>query len=459
MPWNDLLSNQMVSFTDAQGGGFTLKAGQSNVNSLQCMTKAEALAKYNLVTANMDAYTNTQLVPKIAWVPSNCILSIGSGFNSIVEVIYPLSANGRVLVGGQFINYKGNTPPAKMVCLTQCGDVDTTFNTGGIGFSSSSFSIFAIRELSDGKILVGGQFTQYNGVTANYLLRLNSNGTLDTTFNVGGVGPDFWIMDISIQSDNKIIITGRLFNYNNLTANCIVRLNADGTRDTSFVIGSGFNGAVDGSTIQSDGKIVAVGRFTSYNGTACNNIVRLLPNGSIDPTFIIGVGFGGGPSVAPNSGPRSVKQQSDGKLIIAGAFSTYKTISSKNIIRLNSDGSIDNSFIVGVGFDNLDPNINQVNDTLIDVNGSIVVVGKFTSYNGTARNNIVRLLNNGSIDNSFIVGSGLMGTNMNIVQGSAVTQDSVGNVWVGGFFTTYNNVPFGNIVRLDGNGTPNIVTT
>ena len=75
MPWIDLLSNQMVSFTDAQGGGFTLKAGQSNENSLRCVTKAEALAKYNLVTANMDAYANTQLVPKSVWVAAclNCV--------------------------------------------------------------------------------------------------------------------------------------------------------------------------------------------------------------------------------------------------------------------------------------------------------------------------------------------------------------------------------------------------
>jgi hypothetical protein len=69
MPWIDLLSNQMVSFTDAQTGGFTLKAGQSNENSLRCMTKAEALAKYNLVAASMSAYADNQLVPKITWVP------------------------------------------------------------------------------------------------------------------------------------------------------------------------------------------------------------------------------------------------------------------------------------------------------------------------------------------------------------------------------------------------------
>lgn len=67
MGWNELLNNQMVSFTDAQGGGFTLNAGQNNVNSNQCMTKAEALTKYSLNASFMDSYTDSQLVPKILW--------------------------------------------------------------------------------------------------------------------------------------------------------------------------------------------------------------------------------------------------------------------------------------------------------------------------------------------------------------------------------------------------------
>lgn len=68
MAWSTLAANQMVSFTDAQEGGFTLNGGQSHVTSTQCMTKNDALTKYNLVASNMSSYTNTQLVPKSAWV-------------------------------------------------------------------------------------------------------------------------------------------------------------------------------------------------------------------------------------------------------------------------------------------------------------------------------------------------------------------------------------------------------
>lgn len=68
MAWSSLASNQMVSFTDAQGGGFTLQSGQSNVTSNQCMTKSDALTKYVLNSSYMSSYASNQLVPKNTWV-------------------------------------------------------------------------------------------------------------------------------------------------------------------------------------------------------------------------------------------------------------------------------------------------------------------------------------------------------------------------------------------------------
>lgn len=81
MSWAGLASNQMVTFTNAQGGGFTLNAGQSNVTSDQCMTKSDALTKYNLDASAMSAYANNQLVPKSTWVSaaSGLIFSVALG--------------------------------------------------------------------------------------------------------------------------------------------------------------------------------------------------------------------------------------------------------------------------------------------------------------------------------------------------------------------------------------------
>lgn len=68
MAFSNLAANQMVSYTDAQSGGFTLNSGQSHVTSNQCMTKSDALTKYNLDPAPMSSYANNQLVPKSTWV-------------------------------------------------------------------------------------------------------------------------------------------------------------------------------------------------------------------------------------------------------------------------------------------------------------------------------------------------------------------------------------------------------
>ena len=131
MAWNDLASNQMVSFTDAQGGGFTLNAGQVGVTSSQCMDKTAALAKYDLNSANMSAYASNQLVPKSDWVSAAppIYINTGSGaeasFRS-VNVPYP---SGTIL-NGDFImlHVISNSTISIPSGFTQL-ETDTTINS------------------------------------------------------------------------------------------------------------------------------------------------------------------------------------------------------------------------------------------------------------------------------------------------------------------------------------------
>ncbi len=139
----------------------------------------------------------------------------------------------------------------------------------------------------DGKILIGGQFTTYNGITANRIARLNTDGTLDTTFTVG-TGADSSVNTITLQPDGKILIGGAFTTYNGTTVNHVARLNADGTLDTTFVTGTGTNGSVFTIALQPDGKILIGGWFTTYNGTTANYIARLNTDGTLDTTFTTG---------------------------------------------------------------------------------------------------------------------------------------------------------------------------
>ncbi len=156
------------------------------------------------------------------------------------------------------------------------GTPDTTFSTNiGSGFNNI---VNAVAVQSDGKIVVGGQFTTINGAGSNRIARLNADGTPDTTFSTNiGSGFDSDAYGVAIQSDGKIIVGGYFTTINGTPSSYIARLNADGTPDTTFStnIGSGFDSDAYGVAIQSDGKIVVGGAFTSINGTGSNRIARL----------------------------------------------------------------------------------------------------------------------------------------------------------------------------------------
>jgi uncharacterized delta-60 repeat protein len=346
----------------------------------------------------------------------------GNGFNALIFST-AIQSDGKILVGGQFADYNGIGANG-ITRLNTDGSIDTSF-VYGTGFNNFVQSI-AIQ--SDGKILVGGSFTTYNGTSANNIIRLNSDGSIDTSF-VYGTGFNLEVESIAIQSDGKILVGGGFTNYNGTSANYIIRLNTDGSVDTSFVYGTGFNAKVKSIDIQSDGKVLFGGQFTTYNGTGAYRIIRLNSDGSVDTSFVYGTGF--------DSTVYSMAIQSDGKIVVAGYFTGYNGIGANGITRLNTDGSIDTSFVYGTGFNGGALSI------AIQSDGKIVVGGDFSSYNGTSANNIIRLNSDGSIDTSFVYGTGF---NFYIF---SIAIQSNGNILAGGQFTTYNGVSASKIVSLN----------
>ncbi|MBI4646393.1 MAG: delta-60 repeat domain-containing protein [Bacteroidia bacterium] len=166
--------------------------------------------------------------------------------------------------------------------FAQSGSIDLSFNPG----TGTTSTIFTTAIQSDGKIIIGGAFTSYNGTAINRIARLNTDGTLDGTYNPG-TGASSTVRTTSIQSDGKIIIGGDFASYNGTAINYIARLNADGTLDGTFNPGTGADNDVYTTAIQSDGKIIIGGNFTSYNGTARNYIARLNTDGTLDGTPIM----------------------------------------------------------------------------------------------------------------------------------------------------------------------------
>jgi uncharacterized delta-60 repeat protein len=221
---------------------------------------------------------------------------------------------------------------------------------------------------SDGKILVGGAFTKYKAGAANSsnrIARLNTDGSLDTTLALGAAGTsngfDNTVNTIAVQSDGKILVGGAFTKYKAGAANSsrrIARLDSNGDLDTTLALGAagtsnGFNATVNTIAVQSDGKILVGGGFQSYKGGAANssrNIARLVSNGDLDTTFALGAA---GSNNGFNATVNTIAVQSDGKILAGGAFTSYKdgaANSSRNIARLDSDGTFDTSFNLGSGF-------------------------------------------------------------------------------------------------------------
>jgi len=291
--------------------------------------KQKALIGGNFTFTDPDLTFINRILSLSANGSLDTTFDIGTGFGGSVFAL-AIQSDGKIVVGGGFSTYQGTTRN-RIARLNTDGSYDTTFNIG-TGFNAT---VNALAIQSDGKIVVGGPFTTYQGTTRNRIARLNTNGSYDTTFDIGtGFGSS--VFALAIQSDGKIVVGGGFTTYQGTTRNRIARLNTNGTYDTTFDIGTGFNVSVNSLAIQSDGKIVVGGDFTTYQGTTRNRIARLNTDGSLDTTFDIGAGF--------DATVNALAIQSDGKIVVGGGFTTYQGTTRNCIARLNTDGSLDTSF-------------------------------------------------------------------------------------------------------------------
>ena len=314
--------------------------------------------------------------------PQYPTFNLGSGFDASVNSI-AIQSDNKIIVGGFFTTYSGSSS-IRIARINTNGTLDTTFSTA-LGFNNQVDTI-AIQP--DGKILAGGQFNTYNNVTFNRIIRLTSTGTQDNTF-LSSSGFNNTVRDIKLQSDGKMIIGGQFTTYSGSAFNRIMRLGTSGSIDTTFVSSSGADGTVHNIRLQSDEKMVLGGAFTTYSGSSVNRIVRLGTSGSIDTTFNIGTGL--------NGTANALAIQSDGKFIAGGSFTTYSGSSSTRIVRINTNGTRDTTFNVGTGFDNI------VNSLTILPNGKIAAGGFFTSYSGSTLVNKIAILNiSGTLDTTFV---------------------------------------------------------
>ncbi len=222
-------------------------------------------------------------------------------------------ADGKVLVGDAYGIVRRNAD----------GSVDTGFALG-----SANDIVFSIARQADGKVLVGGRFTQFDGVAHSKIARVNADGSVDTGFNPG-TGANSDITSIAVQADGKVLVGGDFTQFNGVPRNYVARLNPDGSLDTSFDPGTGANNVLESLAVEPDGMVLIGGVFSQVDSVTRNYIARLNSDGSLDTTFDSGSG--------PNNFVFPVVLQGDGKVVIGGYFTQVNGVSRNHIARLNGN--------------------------------------------------------------------------------------------------------------------------
>jgi uncharacterized delta-60 repeat protein len=278
--------------------------------------------------------------------------------------------------------------------------------SGGLASAASTTPyINDIKVTSSGKLYIVGSFTNYNGASSRGIARLNPDGSRDSSFNPGTGFAGFNQANFQftipyglfIDDNGKIVVFGSFTSYSGSTSNGIIRINDNGTVDTSFSAQT-FNGVVSDAKKAADNKIYCVGTFTS----PYIRIVRLNNNGSRDLTFTIGNSLNIG---VTNVLPNSSVVDSQNRIIVVGTFTTYFGASSPRIIRINSDGSRDTTFNVGAGLVGTVGGL-AYGQVFLDKIDRVYVAGTYNSYKGVTKNKLFRILPNGDLDLDFYSGTG-----------------------------------------------------
>ncbi len=313
------------------------------------------------------------------------------------------------------------------------GELDPSFNSSAYGTDSGTIN--AVAKQADGKIIIGGYFSEANGVATTSIARLNIDGSIDSSFNTqnlfNSIGINSSVSSLAIQPNGKILVGGYFYSSAGVPQPGLRRLNVDGSLDASFVTYTLFGGGIVDIALQPDGKIIIGGEFTGPGSS--QNIARLNSDGTVN-TVASGVAairdlelqadgkviFGTGnlssgtivrltssltadstfPTITTNGSVEAVKVKPDGQILVGGSFTMVNGFSQGRISLVNSDGSLD------LSFNQNNPGVSgnfsvSVYDIEIRSNGKIVLGGRFLTYNGISRKCLAQLNSDGSIDLNF----------------------------------------------------------
>jgi len=436
----------------------TVSAGSSEHTLISQLFASEHFRDYGVISGFVRSKASVSETPE-----NDPFFASARGFDDdVLDMV--MQPDGRVIIVGQF-NSAAGVSSKKIVRLQTNGNIDSTFNTG----TGADGDINTVELQPDGKVLVGGAFSNFNGVPVGKIARLLPDGSLDPTFDTGsGVSGAQVINAIALTPLGDVIVGGNFSNFNGSSVNKIVRLNANGMLDQAFTGGSNFNnsGTINvikvygGSTILVGGSFssgFALARLqfsgaldTSFSGAVggnfraiavtgstilvggANGLFRLLSNGFNDNSFVaVGV-----------STVSKIAAQADGKISLSGTFTNTQG-QARTVTRLNSNGSADSTFA--------NSETDPINCVLSTADNKVIVGGYMnqtsTAIGGAHRAGVRRLNSDGTRDNSYLTRTG----NLDLgISRAALTPD--GKILVFGDFATAGGLNRPRFARLDADG-------
>ncbi len=324
-----------------------------------------------------------------------------------------VQSDGKIIIGGNFTQVNASSHP-NLVRVNSTGGIDPTFNSNNIGPDGSVGKIYLY---SDGRVLIGGAFSNYNGNVRQNIVRISSDGLFDPSF--AQTRPYIALSDLDVQTDGKILVSSASYNFSVYQTE---RLTATGTRDSAYKGWIGRYGSIYRILVQPDDKILIAGGLSRANDSLVAGFSRFLSDGTTDIQFAQNAYLG-------NDELHTLALQNDNKVIIGSSY--Y----SSNPRRLNPDGTTNVVFTLGT---------DAMNDIGVQADGKLLFAGRSTS-NSSNTKTLTRTNINGSVDNGF---PGSADGEITRVVYLADTR-----ILVAGNFTQINGMNRNRIARLFADGT------
>ncbi|MBO9732167.1 MAG: DUF5008 domain-containing protein [Chitinophaga sp.] len=223
-----------------------------------------------------------------------------------------------------------------LVRLMPDGGLDSTYNYNlaqHMGNEGANGDIVRSILLPDGKLLIAGTFTKYNGQAVNRIARLNTDGSLDPSFTPG-VGADQVIYNMERQADGKILLVGGFNNFGGMPVPHIARINDNGVIDPTFNVGKGSNGYIFNIGFMPGGEIILSGAFTKFGDLQRNNMIVLTANGAIHPAYNSNGGITLNSALGRGSINKIVQQAGEKSMLVVGSFTRFDYRVANRIARV-----------------------------------------------------------------------------------------------------------------------------